>query len=136
MHEAATCQSVHRCTASAFFAILLAASTLARAQVATPAEPINPAAPIPSAPLPIIKKQKQGPCRVIHKSESSGKTLTAFGSSYLSAIAEFPPLPQTDLPAIPTDVKDLPLLRTRLGVGEPREQRGREGFLPRLRPLA
>ena len=89
-------------------AILLAASTLVPAQVATPSEPINPAAPIPSAPLPIIKNQKLGPCRVIPKSESSGKTLTAFGSSFLSATAGFPPIPQTDQPANSTDVRNLP----------------------------
>lgn len=61
------------------------------AQAPTPVEPINPAAPIPAAPLPIIKNQKQGPCRVIPKSETSGKTLTALGSAYLAATAGYSP---------------------------------------------
>ena len=65
--------------------------TPANAQAPTPHEPINPAAPIPAAPLPIIKSQKQGPCRVIPKSESSGRTLTAFGAGYLAAMAGYSP---------------------------------------------
>jgi hypothetical protein len=62
----------------------------ARAQVAPPAEPINPAAAIPAAPLPVIKNQKQGPCRVILKSESSGRTLTSLGGRFLATAAGYP----------------------------------------------
>ena len=36
---------------------------------------------------------RQGPCRVIPKSETSGKTLTALGSAYLTATAGYPLLP-------------------------------------------
>lgn len=72
---------------------------LTASPAAAQTEPINPAAPIPAAPLPIIKNQKQGPCRVIPKTESSGKTLTALGSSYLATAAGLPPLEQDVHPA-------------------------------------
>ncbi|HET6170912.1 MAG TPA: hypothetical protein VFE01_12055, partial [Terracidiphilus sp.] len=68
-------------------------------------EPVNPAAPIPAAPLPVIKQDKQGPCRVIPKSESSAKTLTAVGSSFLAAAAGFPPVEQS---ADPETTRNLP----------------------------
>jgi len=77
------------------FASLLGGCNPAYAQAPTPHEQINPAAPIPSAPLPIIKNQKQGPCRVIPKSESSGRTLTALGASYLATAAGYPPMEQS-----------------------------------------
>lgn len=73
-----------------------------------PREPINPAAPIPAAPLPIIKKQKQGPCRVIPKSESAGRTLTAFGTSYLAALSGVPATGQVASAGNPNDVQNLP----------------------------
>jgi hypothetical protein len=76
-------------------ALLLAASIPAAAQT----EPLNPAAPIPAAPLPIIKQDKQGPCRIIPKSESSARTLTALGSSYLATAAGFPPIEGAVQPA-------------------------------------
>ncbi|MBS1802640.1 MAG: hypothetical protein JST28_04705 [Acidobacteria bacterium] len=85
---------------------------LARTQAPAPAEPINPAAPLPSAPLPIIKNQKQGPCRVINKTESSGKTLTALGAIYISSAAGFPFIEPTAQPAgignPAQDVQNLP----------------------------
>ena len=75
--------------------ILTAAPVLIQAQAPTPTEPINPAAPIPAAPLPIIKQNpKSGPCRVYTKSENGGKVLTAVGASYLAAQAGFPPMEQ------------------------------------------
>lgn len=107
MHEAASCQSRRRTHSRRYLlsrptllnfactAILLAASGFLDAQAPTPTEPVNPAAPIPAAPLPIIKNQKQGTCRVIPKSESSGKTLTLLGSTYLAATAGFPPIEQS-----------------------------------------
>jgi hypothetical protein len=120
LHEAAS-RPNHRSRQARFtaqalsfllFAILLAVSTIARAQATAPPEPINPAASIPSAPLPIIKNQKQGPCRVIPRSESSGRTITALGSSYLAASAGFPPVEQAIHPAASQtyaeDVKNLP----------------------------
>ena len=102
LHQAASCQTGRRTLLSrlnlssafpkrdlALTSILLAGVGLLSGQVPAPTEPFNPAAPIPVAPLPIIKTQKQGPCRVISKSESSGRTLTALGSSYLASIAGF-----------------------------------------------
>jgi len=87
---------------------LLTASIPTAAQT----EPINPAAPIPAAPLPIIKQDKQGPCRIIPKSESSAKTLTALGSSYLAAAAGFPPIEPGVHPAAsprpPQNIQNLP----------------------------
>lgn len=97
MYEAAGCQPEDRAKRQAQFATSALLSLLsffliapAHAQAPAPREPINPAAPIPAAPLPIIKNQKQGPCRVIPKSESSGRTLTALGASYLAANAGSP----------------------------------------------
>ncbi len=54
---------------------------------------VNPASPLPDAPLPVIKhvKAKTGPCRVIPKSESAGIALTGTGSSFIAGIAGFPP---------------------------------------------
>ena len=106
LHEAASCQPKRRTLSSrplsnpillhlACTAIVLAASGSVAAQAPANTEPANPAAAIPAAPLPIIKSQKQGPCRVIPKSESSGKTLTLLGSSYLAATAGYPPVEQT-----------------------------------------
>jgi hypothetical protein len=93
-------------------ALFVAISTAAFAQ----SEPINPAAPIPAAPLPVIKheKSKQGTCRVVPKGESSGKTLTAVGASFLAAAAGFPPIEQSVQPAAlgepadPEAVQELP----------------------------
>ena len=119
MHEAVSCQSNHRAlrqSRSIFPALFLFVSALAPAlacaQVTAPSEPVNTAAPIPSAPLPIIKNQKQGPCRVIPKSESSGKTITALGANYLAATAGFPPIERAGRPTgigNPTqDMQNLP----------------------------
>ena len=54
----------------------------------------NPASPLPNAPLPVIKHEKSrtGPCRVIPKSETAGKTLTAAGTSFLASAAGIPPI--------------------------------------------
>ena len=86
---------------------------LIQAQAPTPTEPINPAAPIPAAPLPIIKQNpKSGPCRVYTKSENGGKVLTTVGASFLAAQAGFPPMEQevqhavTGRPA--EDIRHLP----------------------------
>ena len=72
-------------------------------------QPVNPAAPLPNAPVPVIKHEnsKAGPCQVIPRSESAGKTMTAFGSSFLAAAAgiattEAPP-PQPPAPGTPID---------------------------------
>ena len=69
--------------------LLLFAPRIACAQ----AQPMNPATPLPQAPLPIIKheKSKSGPCRVVQKSEVVGKALTATGSGFLAAQAGFSP---------------------------------------------
>lgn len=126
MHDAARCKSRDRTEPQVrdnsaipwigFLSLaltLLTASTSMSAQVVTPTEPVNPAAPIPSAPLPIIKQtSKTGPCRVYTKSETGGKTLTAVGSSYLAAAAGFPLIEQevqhaaTGTPA--DDIQHLP----------------------------
>jgi hypothetical protein len=128
LHDAARCQPRHgttrqsRGSASSLTAcdllftaaIFLAASTFASPQAPAHSEPINPAVPIPTAPLPVIKNQKQGPCRVIANSQSAGKTLTALGSSLLTAAAGFPPIEQDVEPAAPGKprepeaVQDLP----------------------------
>ena len=124
MHQAGSCQLGRQTTSSrpnpfsvfsngllALTSILLGTASLLSAQVPAPTEPVNTAAPIPAAPLPIIKNQKQGTCRVIPKSESSGRTLTALGSSYLAATAGIP-LAETAAPTgigNPTqDIQNLP----------------------------
>lgn len=92
--------------------LVLAFSSAARCQT----ESMNPATSLPSAPLPVIKNRnsKSGPCRVIPRSESAGKSLTATGASFLAAVAGFPPIEQavqpaaTGKPADPEDVYALP----------------------------
>lgn len=72
--------------------ILLACVSSATGQAK---QPVNPAAPLPVAPLPEVKHQnsRQGACRVIPRSESAGKTMTATGASFLASIAGSAPLP-------------------------------------------
>jgi len=53
----------------------------------------SPAVPLPNAPLPVVKHPKTGPCRVIPKTESAGKTLTATGAGFLATAAGMPPVP-------------------------------------------
>jgi hypothetical protein len=67
---------------------------------------MNPAAPIPNAPLPVIKHEnsKAGPCQLIPKSETAGKVLTGFGAAYLAHSARFEPSAAT--PSI--DASQLP----------------------------
>ena len=75
------------------FRILIAlplAATSAHLQ-AQAHQPVSPAAPLPVAPIPVVKHQNTNPCRVIPKSESAGKTMSAVGSSFLAALAGFPP---------------------------------------------
>jgi hypothetical protein len=78
---------------------------------------MNPATPLPNAPVPVIKHEnsKTGPCRVFSKSEFAGKTLTATGSSFLAAAAGIPPVeappPQPPAPRTSSsslDVQALP----------------------------
>ena len=56
-------------------------------------QPVNPATPLPNAPLPVIKhgNSKAGPCRVFSKSEMAGKTMAATGSAFLAATAGISP---------------------------------------------
>jgi hypothetical protein len=91
-----------------FFTLSLAASAPATAQT----EPVNPAAPIPTAPLPIIKQNpKSGPCRVIPKTESSGKTLTALGARFLASAAGLPSIEQAARPDALEDPADREAVR-------------------------
>lgn len=57
-------------------------------------QPVNPAAPLPNAPLPVIKRgnSKTGPCRVIPRSETAGRILTQTGSGFLTTVAGAPPI--------------------------------------------
>jgi hypothetical protein len=79
-------------------------------------ESISPATPIPDAPVPIIKHEnsKSGPCRVIPKNETAGKAITSTGSSFLAAVANFPPLEAPSQTAVshtpppPLSPQDLP----------------------------
>ena len=74
--------------------LLIQAVALASAQI----QPVNPASPLPEAPLPVIKhaKSKSGPCRAIPPSESAGIALTATGSAFIAALAGLaPPEPNT-----------------------------------------
>ena len=66
----------------------------AACQVLGQTQPVNPATPMPDAPLPVIKHEnsKAGPCRVFPKSETAGKTLTETGSGYMAAVAGMPPI--------------------------------------------
>lgn len=72
-------------------------------------EPVNPATPLPDAPLPVIKHEnsKAGPCRVIPKSETAGKVLTETGSSFLAAVAGVPPIEVSSNTAV-AGVENLP----------------------------
>jgi hypothetical protein len=67
--------------------------TWALAGASAQKHPVNPASPLPDAPLPVVKHAhaKTGACRVIPKSESAGIALTGTGSSFLAGIAGFPP---------------------------------------------
>lgn len=79
-------------------------------------QPVNPAAPLPSAPVPVIKheKSKAGPCRVVPKSEMAGKTLTAAGSSFIVSAAGIPsisvstPRPELGTPGESLGARELP----------------------------
>lgn len=79
-------------------------------------QPVNPAEPIPNAPLPVIKhqKSKSGPCRVIPRSEIAGEVLTQTGSSFLAAASGVPPTAgsaQVSSPGVsgtPPNPQDLP----------------------------
>lgn len=72
--------------------VLLTLTAMAAAQT----EPIDPATPLASAPQAVVEHQnsKSGPCRVIPKSETAGKTLTTVGSSFLATAAGVPPIEQ------------------------------------------
>lgn len=56
-------------------------------------QPMNPATPLPNAPVPVIKHEnsKAGPCRVFAKGEFAGKSLTATGTDFLASVAGLPP---------------------------------------------
>ena len=92
---------------SHFFPIALLASLLASLLVPSATvvfaqmQPVNPASPLPDAPLPVIKhaKSKSGPCRVIPGSESAGNALTETGAGFIAAVAGFPPAAPTAPPS-------------------------------------
>jgi hypothetical protein len=67
------------------FAFLISARSASSGQ----APPLNPTAPLPDAPLPVIKheKSKSGPCRVIPKNESFGAALSATGGGIATTSA-------------------------------------------------
>jgi hypothetical protein len=80
-------------------------------------QPMNPATPLPNAPVPVIKHEnsKAGPCRVFPKGEMAGKTLTSTGSAFLATAARMPlvdsPPPQPPEPGTPPNkiqVQELP----------------------------
>jgi len=79
-------------------------------------QPMNPAVPIANAPLPIIKHEnsRNGPCRVIPKSETAGEVLSQTGANFLAAasglqpIAASVPVPSPGKPATPPNPRDLP----------------------------
>ena len=77
-------------------------------------QPVSPAAPLPVVPIPVVKHEDNHPCRVIPKSESAGKVMSATGSSFLAAIAGFPPIENfaeaavTGEPASPGMPQELP----------------------------
>lgn len=84
-----------------FFPCLIVSLALAR--IATgQSEPVNPAAPLPTAPLPVIKHEnsKQGPCRVIPKAESAGRSVSEVGSSLIGDMAGFSPIERAAQPAV------------------------------------
>lgn len=95
-----------------FSSLFVAASGIGSAQT----QPTNPATPLPDAPLPIIKhgNSKNGPCRVIPKSESAGIALSETGSGLIAAVAGYPPIdeaassPTSGGPAQPVSPQDLP----------------------------
>jgi hypothetical protein len=67
------------------------------AAVSAQTQPVNPASPLPEAPLPVIKhlKSRSGPCRVIPKSESAGIAISETGAGFLAAVAGFGPAKPT-----------------------------------------
>jgi hypothetical protein len=78
---------------------------------------MNPATPLPNAPVPVIKHEnsRTGPCRVYPKGEIAGKTLTATGSAFLAAAAGMPLVeespsraPEPGTPLNSTQVQELP----------------------------
>jgi hypothetical protein len=68
---------------------LLTAACLVSGQT----QPVNPATPLPNAPVPVIRhgNSKTGPCRVIPRSETAGKILTQTGAGFLTTVAGAPP---------------------------------------------
>jgi len=75
-------------------ALLLAFLTIPGISVAAAqTQPVNPAAPLPEAPLPLIKhpKSRSGPCRVIPRSQSAGAAVSETGSGFLAALGGFAP---------------------------------------------
>lgn len=97
---------------AALFASLLVPAIAVSAQT----QAVNPAFPLPDAPLPVIKhaNAKSGPCRVIPKSESAGNALSETGSSFIATVAGFAPAeptaptPAADTPAQAVAPNDLP----------------------------
>jgi hypothetical protein len=69
-------------------AVLLSAGCILPGQT----QAVNPAAPLPAAPLPVIKhaNSKSGACVVVPKSASAGKTMSATGAGFIAAVAGWP----------------------------------------------
>jgi hypothetical protein len=96
----------------------MSASLLVQTLAAASAQiqPVNPASPLPDAPLPVIKhaNSKSGPCRVIPRSESAGIALAETGSSFIAAVAGFAPAgsaatqPSGDQSGVTVSPRDLP----------------------------
>jgi hypothetical protein len=92
--------------------LLVSAIALASAQT----QPVNPASPLPDAPLPVIKhaKSRSGPCRVIPKSESAGIALSETGAGFLAAVAGFgpgktaAPPPASDMSSQASAISEMP----------------------------
>jgi hypothetical protein len=83
-----------------FFPCLFVSLALARI-ASGQSEPVNPAAPLPNAPLPVIKhgNSKVGPCRMIPKSESAGRSITEVGFSLIATLGGMSPIEQAIQPA-------------------------------------
>jgi hypothetical protein len=83
--------------------LLLAMSLATSRESAGQAAPINPASPLPDAPLPVIRHDKSGPCRIIPRTESYGSAVTATGSASAAKLAGVPPVHPA--PAQPTSAQ-------------------------------
>jgi hypothetical protein len=65
--------------------------------------PVNPATPLPDAPLPVVRHEKSGPCRIIPRVQSYGAAVAATGSASATKSAGIPSI--LPIPGQPTSAQ-------------------------------